>query len=428
MMSNYTLIKKATIFSSDKTIYNMDLLIQGNKIAKIDLNIEEPDNCDVIDAEGLYVIPGLIDMHCELCEPGYDYRESFETAGFSAIAGGYTALTCNPMTDPIIDNKTVVEYVVNKAVNVSPVPIYPYGALTKGNEGEEVTEVGGMQLRGIVAVSDGDISIQNAKVVQTVFKYSSMFDIPIILHCEDFDLSKGYGVNEGYIATQLGLIGSTVSSETSMLSKYIAIAEECNVKIHVTHISTKRSVDIIREAKKHGVRMTAETSPQYFSLTEDMVLGYNTYAKVNPPLRTEEDVKAIIMGIQDGTIDVISSDHQPHNIDSKAIEFSLASNGISALETALPVAYTYLVEPGHINMETLVEKMSSKPADILTLHRNQFAVGHFADITIFDPNSDYLVDAKQFKSKAKHSPYHGMTLKGLVKYTFINGKKYTVNM
>lgn len=428
MMPNYTLIRKGTIYTNDKTIFNMDILLEDSKIALIDLNIPAPENCDIIDAEGMYVIPGLIDMHCELCEPGYDFRESFETGGLSAISGGYTALTCNPMTDPIVDNKTVVEYIVNKSVNVSPVPIYPYGALTIGNKGEEITEIGQMQLRGIVAVSDGDISIQDAKVVQTVFRYASMFDIPVILHCEDFSLSRGNGANEGYIATQLGLIGSTVSSETAMLSKYIAIAEEVGVKIHVAHISTKRSVEIIRDAKKRGVRITAETSPQYFSLTEEMILDFNTYAKVNPPLRTKEDVAEIVKGIADGTIDVISSDHQPHNIDSKEIEFSLASNGISAFETALPVAYTYLVEPGHIDMETLVERMSSKPSDILTLNRSRLAVGQYADLAIFDPAGDYSVDARKFRSKAKHSPYHGMTLKGLMKYTFVNGKKYTLNV
>lgn len=429
MSSNQILIKKGTIVTGDKTIYDMDILIEGNKIVKIDLNIDTEDpHTEIIDASGCYILPGLVDMHCELCEPGFDFRESFETAGLSAISGGFTALTCNPATNPIIDNKTVVEYVVNKGINVSPVPVYPYGALTKGNKGEEVTEIGEMQLRGIVAVSDGDISIQDSKSIKTVFQYASMFDIPIILHCEDFALSKGNGVNDGYTSTQMGLIGSMTASETIMLSKYIAIAEELNVRIHVVHISTKRSVEIIAAAKKRGVRITAETSPQYFSLTEDMVIGYNTYAKVNPPLRTGEDVKAIIKGLQDGVIDVISSDHQPHNIDAKAIEFDLAANGISAFETALPVAYTYLVESGYIDMETLVQKMSYKPSDILTLNRSLLAVGHFADITILDPNADYKVDARQFRSKAKHSPYHGMTLKGLVKYTFVNGKKYTVNV
>lgn len=424
-MINPIIIKGGTIITNDKTIYNMDILIEDQKISKIDINIDIP-SAEILDASNCYVIPGLVDMHCELCEPGFDFRESFETAGASAIAGGYTALTVNPMTDPIIDNKTVVEYVVNKGQRVAPVAVYPYGALTKGNEGEELTEIGEMQLRGIVAVSDGDRSIQNSRTVKTVFQYASMFDMPIILHCEDTSLSKGNGVNDGFIATQLGLVGSMAAAETIMVAKYIAIASELDVKIHLTHISTKESVDLIRIAKKKGVKVTAETSPQYFSLTEEMVLGYNTYAKVNPPLRTDDDVKAIIKGIVDGVIDVISSDHQPHNIDSKEIEFSLASNGISALETALPVSYTYLVEPGHINMEKLVKLMATKPADLLTIPKSKLAVGHIADLTVFSYTESQQIDARNFRSKAKHSPFHNMTLKGVVKYTFVNGKKYII--
>ena len=423
MQLNSVLIRKGTIFTHDKTIYNMDVLIEEGIIVKIDNNIKAED-CEIIEAEGYYIIPGMVDMHCELCEPGLDYRESFETAGSSAIAGGYTAITCNPMTDPIIDNRTVVEYVVNKR---SPVKVYPYGALTKGNRGEEVTEIGEMQMQGVVAVSDGDRSIQNSRVIKTVFQYAAMFDMPIILHCEDHALSDGNGVNEGFIATQLGLLGSMVAAESIMVAKYIAIAKELDVRIHLSHISTKDSVDFIRSAKKSGLKLTAETSPQYFSLTEDAVLGYNTYAKVNPPLRSEKDVKAIIMAIADGTIDVISSDHQPHNVDSKEVEFGLASNGISAFETALPVAYTYLVKPGHITMETLVKKMSKTPSDLLTINKSNLTVGTRADLVIFDPEGSYEVDARCFRSKAKHSPYHKMILNGLVKYTFVDGKKYLIS-
>lgn len=422
-MLDNVLIKKGTIYTHDKTIYGMDILIKDGQIVTIDLNIKDND-CDIIDAEGMYILPGLVDMHCELCEPGLDYRESFETAGNSAIAGGFTSITCNPMTDPVIDNRTVVEYVANKK---SPVAVYPYGALTKGNKGEEVTEIGEMQIQGVVAVSDGDISIQNSRVIKTVFQYASMFDMPIILHCEDHELSQGNGINEGFIATQLGLVGSLKASESIMVAKYIAIAKELDVRIHLTHISTKDSVDFIRNAKKSGLKLTAETSPQYFSLTEDAVLGYNSYAKVNPPLRTKEDLKAIIMALEDGTIDVISSDHQPHNVDSKCVEFSLASNGISAFETALPVVYTYLVKPGHIDMESVVRLMSKKPSDLLTINKSALTVGAVADLVIFDPEGFYEVDATKFRSKAKHSPYHNMTLNGLVKYTFVQGERYLVN-
>lgn len=422
MLSNKLLIQNGTIFTHDKTIYDMDILIEEGIITKIANSIKEED-AKVIEAQGQFIIPGLLDMHCELCEPGLDYRESFETAGASAIAGGFTAVTCNPMTDPIIDNRTVVEYVVNKKC---PVTVYPYGALTKGNKGKEVTGIGEMQMQGVVAVSDGDSSIQDSRVIKTVFQYASMFDMPIILHCEDNALSHANGINEGFIATQLGLVGSLVAAESIMVAKYIAIAKELDVRIHLTHISTKDSVDFIRIAKRNGVRMTAETSPQYFSLSEEAVLNYNTYAKVNPPLRSEADVKAIQMALYDGTIDVISSDHQPHNVDSKEVEFDLASNGISAFETALPVAYTYLVKPGHVTMEDLVRLMSKKPADLLNVNRSKLAVGSKADLVIFDPEGDYEVDARKFRSKAKHSPYHKMTLKGVVRYTFVNGLMYVL--
>lgn len=423
-MQSSVLIKRGTIFTHDKTIYDMDVMIKEGKVARIDHNIKDED-CEIIEAEGMYVLPGLIDMHCELCEPGLDYRESFETAGLSAIAGGFTGITCNPMTDPIIDNRTVVEYVVNKKC---PVDVYPYGALTKGNRGEEVTEIGEMQMQGVVACSDGDVSIQSSRVIKTVFQYASMFDMPVILHCEDHDLSQGNGVNEGFIATQLGLVGSLQASESIMVAKYIALAKELGTRVHLTHISTKDSVDLIRSAKRNGVKVSAETSPQYFSLNEEKILGYNTYAKVNPPLRTEIDVKAIIMGIADGTIDVISSDHQPHNVDSKEVEFDLASNGISAFETALSAAHTYLVKPGHITMETLVQKMSKNPSDLLTLNKSTLAIGAPADLVIFDPEGEYLVDATKFRSKAKHSPYHKMTLSGLVRYTFVDGTKHVIHV
>ncbi len=420
MMYDKIVIKNGTIFTHDKTIYNMDLLIKDGLIVKIDHNILEED-CDVIDASGMYVLPGLIDMHCELCEPGLDYRESFETAGYSAIAGGFTGITCNPMTDPVIDNRTVVEYVVNKKC---PISVYPYGALTKGNKGEEVTEIGEMQMQGVVAVSDGDCSIQNTLVAKTVFQYASMFDMPIILHCEDRDLSQANGINEGFISTQMGIVGSNTAAESIMVAKYIELAKALNVRIHLCHISTRASVDLIRSAKKQGVKLTAETSPQYFSLTESAVLDYNTYAKVNPPLRTEDDIKAIIGGLKDGTIDVISSDHQPHTVDSKEIEFDLASIGISAFETALSVVHHYLVTPGHIDMEMVVRKMSKNPSDLLTINKSNLTVGSPADVVVFDPEAVYEVDARDFKSKAKHSPYHKMSLKGQVKFTFVDGVKY----
>ncbi len=424
MMSIRTVIKNGTIFTHDKTIYNMDILIEDGKITSIDNNISAEDHCDVVDAEGMYVIPGLIDMHCELCEPGYDFRETMETGGTSAICGGFTALTQLPNTNPVVDNKTVVEYIVSKSKTECALPIYPYGALTMGCEGKEMAEVGEMQIRGIIAVSDGDKCVQDSWLAKTTFQYAAMFDMPIILHSEDTALSEEAGVNDGYIATQMGLVGAPVSAESMMVARHLLLAEEFNIKIHLCHISTGASVELIRQAKKRGMRVTAETSPQYFSLTEESALNYNSLAKVNPPLRCAEDVSAVIEGIKDGTIDVISSDHKPNTIDSKEVEFDLASYGISSFETALPVSYTYLVKPGHIDMERLVHMTSTKPSELLSINRSRLAVGSLADLTIIAPEENYVVDASKFQSKARYSPYNGKELFGKVKYTFVEGKKY----
>lgn len=423
MQNSFILIKNGTIFTHDKTIYNMDILIENNKVIDIDTNIKA-DNCDIIDAKGLYIIPGLIDMHCEISDPGFDYRESFETAGLSAIYGGFTSITCNPNTDPVIDNKTVVDYVLSKSKSECPVNVYPYGSLTKKCKGEKVAEMGEMQLAGIVALSDGDNPIQSSSLMRTLLQYGSMFDMPTIVHSEDINLSSNSGINEGYISSQLGMIGAPISAETSALTRNILLAEEFGGHLHVSHISTERSVDIIRMAKKKGIKITAETSPQYFVLDETSTLAYNSYAKVNPPLRTKKDVEAVKKGIQDGTIDIISSDHKPNTIDSKDVEFDLASFGISAFETAFSLAYTYLVGSKIITLEQLIEKMSYKPAKLLTINKGNIGIGKDADIMIFDPNEEFEVNSKGFKSKARYSPFDGFVLKGKIRYTIVNGKKY----
>ncbi|PKM95946.1 MAG: dihydroorotase [Firmicutes bacterium HGW-Firmicutes-1] len=426
-MINTLLIKNGTIFTHDKTIYNMDLLIEDDKIAAIEANIIPGDNWPVIDATGLYIIPGLVDMHCDVCEPGYDFKEDYESAGESAINGGFTTITNNPNSDPVIDNKAIVEYVLTKSKKECPVNVYPYGSLTKGCNGNEIAEIGEMQIAGIVAASDGDIPIQNSALMKTILNYCSMFDMPIIIHSEDTTLSNNHGVNDGLISTQLGLIGAPEVAETVALSRNLLLAEAYNIHIHVAHVSTKRSLDLIRSAKRNGIKITAETSPQYFSMDESSLLDFNSFAKVNPPLRTKEDVQAMIKGIGDGTIDVISSDHKPDTIDSKDVEFELASFGISSFETAFSLAYTKLVETKVINMEQLVHKMSYKPAQILGISKGRLCLDSIADLTIFDPNASFLVEARNFKSKANYSPFDGMILKGLIKYTIVGGKKFNAN-
>ena len=348
-MPNYLVIKNGTIITHDKTIYNMDILIEDQKIIEIGAGIET-DHCTVINASDMYVIPGLVDMHCDICDPGYDYKEDFQSAGESAINGGYTSLTLNPLTDPVVDNKAIAEYVISKAANECPVNVYPYGSLTRGGLGKEIAEIGEMQIAGIVAVSDGDMAIQDSGLLKNLFLYCSMFDMPVITHCEDTALSDGAGINDGAIAARLGLTGAPFTAETAIVARNILLAEEYGVHLHITHVSTKRSIDLIKLAKKKGMKISAETSPHYFTLDENVLLDYNCFAKVNPPLRQAKDIAAIIKGIAEGTIDVISSDHKPNTIDSKDVEFELASFGISSLETALSLSYTKLVHPKVISM------------------------------------------------------------------------------
>lgn len=421
---NSILIKNGTIITHDKTIFNQDILINDGKIQEIATGISPSEDTAVIDASGQYVLPGLVDMHCDIKDPGYDYMEEFATVNNAAIAGGYTSITANPLTHPVVDNKAVVEYIYTKSRTDCLVNVYPYGSLTVGGEGTLVSEIGEMQLAGVIAVSDGDKPIQDSFLMHNILEYSKMFDMPVILHNEDLALSKNSGVTDGVIATKMGIVGASSTAESSHVARNILLAEELNAKIHLTHISTARSVALIRDAKKRNVKVTAETSPQYVSLTEEDLLGFNAFCKMNPPLRSREDVNALKQGIADGTIDVISSDHKPNAIDSKTVEFELASFGMPGLELALSIAYTALVEPGIVNMETLVGCMSTNPASILTLNKGRIIKDGVADMIIFDPKVTYKVDSNLFQSKAKYSPYDQKTLKGLVTHTIIGGRYF----
>jgi len=422
-LSDKLLIKNGIIVTSNKTIYNQSILIEDKKIIQMDTGIED-DEAVVIDATDCYIVPGLIDLHCNIQDPGFDYKETMLTVGQSAINGGFTTLTINPNTVPRIDNKAIVEYIISKAKNECPVQVVPYGNLTRNGEGKVMSEIGEMQLAGIAAVSDGDHAIQDTDLMRNLCNYCSMFDIPVIAHCENRLISNGNEINEGAISTYLGIQGAPITAETIHLARNILLANEFGTKLHITHVSTAQSVEMIRQFKKQGFKLTCETSPQYFTLNEEAAMGYNTLVKVNPPLRTAADVEAIIKGLRDGIIDTISSDHCPDTIDSKEVEYTLASFGISSLETAFSLSYTYLVEQGHLNMEQLIDKMSHKPAQILTLNKGTIQVGSTADLTIFNPNEDYYIDASKFKSKARYSPYDGLVIKGRVKYTLVNGKLY----
>lgn len=420
------LIKNGTVYTNNQLLHNTDILIVDGKIREINNNIIT-ENYYTIDATDKIIIPGLIDMHCEVCEPGFEHRENLITASLSAAKGGFTSITCNPNTSPSIDNKTVVEYIKSKAKTDSIVNLLPYGSLTKENIGKELVEYGEMQLSGIVALSDGDKAIQDNKLVKKIFRYVSMFEMPIIMHCEDTSLSNNSGINEGFMATSLGLKGFPVVAETLHLARNILLAREYNVPLHIAHVSCRNSIELIRAAKNIGVNITAETSPAYFILDENSVDGYNTFGKMSPPLRTKEDIESIIEGLKDGTIDVISSDHKPHTIDSKLVEFDMASFGIPSFETAFKLAYTYLVKTKQLTLIQLIKKMSCNPAKILDINKGKINVGYDGDLVIIDSNNSHIIKANNFLSKAKYSPYENYEVNVEILNTIINGRSYSHN-
>ncbi len=398
-----------------------DLLSEDGRITEISKDIST-DGCEIIDASGKYVLPGLVDAHCHLRDPGFEYKEDIESGTKSAAKGGFTSIACMPNTNPVTDNESVIKYILNKAKQEGCVNVFPIGAITKGQKGEELAEIGEMKFAGAVAVSDDGRPVKSASLMKKAMQYASMFDIAVISHCEDMDLAEDGVMNEGYTSTILGLKGIPAAAEETMVSRELILAEYLKIPIHIAHVSTALSVELIRDAKKRGVKVTCETCPHYFSLTEEACLGYDTNAKINPPLRTAVDVRAVIAGIADDTVDIIATDHAPHHIDEKRVEFSLAANGIVGFETALPLAVTNLVRPGVITMNKLVEKMCLNPARLLSISKGTLEVGAAADITIVDINDEFTVDPLSFSSKSKNSPFGGMKLFGSVWGTIVGGK------
>lgn len=397
-----------------------DLLVEEDKIVKIEENISD-DGCELIDAAGKYVLPGLVDAHCHLRDPGFEYKEDIESGTRSAAIGGFTSVACMPNTNPVADNEAVIKFIIEKAEQEGYVNVYPIGAISKGLLGEELAEIGELKFAGAVAISDDGNPVVSSSLMKKALQYASMFDITVISHCEDPDIAEDGVMNEGYTSTIMGLKGVPAAAEEAMVARELILSEYTGVPIHIAHVSTALSVEMIRNAKKRGVRVTCETCPHYFSLTEKACEGYNTNAKMNPPLRTDADVKAIIEGIANDTIDIIATDHAPHHADEKNKEFSLAENGIIGFETALPLAVTKLVRPGIITMAKLVEKMSLNPAKLLSINKGTLQIGSVADITIVDTKEKFKVDVSKFHSKSKNSPFGGMDLYGAAWGTIVAG-------
>jgi dihydroorotase len=377
----------------------------------------------IIDAKGLYVLPGLVDMHVHLREPGFEYKETIKTGTMAAIKGGFTTVCCMPNTYPVNDNASVTEFIIRKAAQKGYCTVLPIGAITKGQKGKELAEIGTMINEGCIAFSDDGHPVMNSLIMRRALEYSKTFDVPIISHCEDLTLSEGGVMNEGLMSVTLGLGGIPAEAEQIMVFRDILLAELTGGRLHIAHVSTEGSVILIRDAKKRGVNVTAETCPHYFSITEDAVKGFDSNAKVNPPLRTERDIKAVKEGLRDGAIDVIATDHAPHHRDEKLREFDMAPFGISGLETALSLSLR-LVEEGILTMNQLVEKMVLNPSRILRLNKGTFKVGANADIAIVDINKEYRVESERFVSKGKNTPFEGWVLKGMCFLTICKGKVY----
>ena len=400
-----------------------DIYVKNGVIAEIGKNddLDGVENVQVIDATGKIVAPGLVDMHVHLREPGQEYKEDIETGTRAAVYGGVTSVACMPNTEPVCDNETVVRYIKERAKEVGYANVYPVGAISKGLEGQFLAEIGEMAFNGAVAVTDDGKPVENSGLMRRAMQYSEMFDIPVISHCEDMALGEG-DMNEGAVATEMGLRGISPAAEEVMAARDILVAESIGSRVHIAHISTKNTVELIRQAKKRGVKVTCETCPHYFSLTDEACRGYNTNAKMNPPLRTEEDIKAIKEGLKDGTIDCIVTDHAPHHPDEKNCEFGYAKNGIVGLETSLGLGIKCLVKEGYLTMSQLIEKMSKNPSEVLGIAKGTLSVGHSADIVIFDPDASWTVDINELHSKSKNSPFDGFELYGKPEYVLVNGK------
>lgn len=394
------------------------IYIEDGKFA----NVFAEDQADrIIDLKGATVTPGLVDMHCHLSEPGGEYKETIATGTASAAKGGYTSICPMPNTNPVADNAAVISGILKKAKEADNCRVYPIGAATKGIDGELISEMGLMKEAGIVAVSDDGHPIKNAGIMRKVLEYASDFDLPVLNHCEDKSLSEG-AMNEGVTSTTIGIRGIPTAAEDIMIARDIILSEYLDIPVHICHVSTKGGVRMIRDAKARGVKVTCETCPHYFTLTDDMCETYDTNFKMHPPLRTRDHVDAIIEGIKDGTIDAIATDNAPHHADEKVCEFSVALNGILGFETAFALGYTYLVKTGEITLEKLIDLMCFGPSKILKLGRGGMNVGDDADLAAFDLDNEFVFDKEKMLSKSRNTPYDGWKLYGETILTMMGGK------
>ncbi len=413
--------KGARIVDPGNMDEEQDLLVKNGLIhALVAPAAEDPEpEVKTIDVTGMILVPGLIDLHVHLREPGHEYKETIETGLRAAAKGGFTGVCPMPNTLPVNDNAQVTRFIVNRAKEIGLSRVHPVGAISLGLKGTTISEYSDMKQAGMVAISDDGRPVEDSSVMRRAMEYASGLGLPVISHSEDPSLARGGSMNEGIVSTRLGLKGIPNAAESIMVMRDIALAELTGARLHIAHVSCEESVDAIRHAKERGIRVTCETAPHYFTLTDQAVADYDTNAKMNPPLRTEADRLAIIKGLADGTIDMIATDHAPHSTLEKEVEFDQAFFGIIGLETSLSLSLK-LVRDGLISMEALVEKMSRNPADFLGMD-NRLIPGNVADITVIDPARCHVIDPAAFVSKSRNTPFAGMEVKGDVFLTMVQG-------
>jgi dihydroorotase len=402
-----------------------DLLIENGRVLAIEESIRA-ESVEVFDASGLIVAPGFIDLHVHLREPGQEYKETVESGARAALAGGFTSICCMPNTKPVNDNSSVTSFILEQARKAGLANVFPIGAITQGSKGEQLAEIGEMKTAGIVAVSDDGRPVLDAGLMRRAMEYATDFDLPVVDHCEDCCGADGWSMHEGEYSALMGLKGLPGAAEDLHVSRDIMLAELTGARVHIAHISTARSVDLVRRAKEQGLRVTCEVTPHHFTLTDRDVFesGFNTHFKMAPPLRSAADLEAILEGLRDGTIDAIATDHAPHHANEKMLEFDHAPNGIVGLETAVSLTLDRLVHRGVISLSRMVDLLSCLPARIFNLDLGTLKVGAVADMTLFDPQREIKIDASKFKSKSRNTPFQGWELKGNVEATIVGGRVF----
>lgn len=399
-----------------------DLLVRDGKVEKIGKDLTVKD-AEVLDARGLIVAPGFIDLHVHFREPGFEYKETIESGARAAVAGGFTSVCCMPNTNPVNDNSSVTSFILERGAAAGLARVYAIGAITQGSQGEKLAEIGEMKAAGIVAISDDGRAVADANLMRRAMEYASDFDIPVVDHCEDC-CAKGGVMHEGEYSAVLGLKGMPGAAEDLQVSRDITLAEVTGARVHIAHISTARSVALVREAKRRGLKVTCEVTPHHFTLTDAEVSlrQYDTSTKMAPPLRSQTDLDAVLEGLSDGTIDAIATDHAPHHANEKMLEFDRAPFGIIGLETAVSLALDRLVSRGIISIARLVELFSTNPARIFKLPGGSLKAGAVADITILDPERTVKIDVSRSASKSRNSPFDGWELKGAPAVTIVGGR------